>query len=92
MGRKGAKTVAGTSVDDIYVKILEAYLQQEQKKAVLYGKRSSKAQVVEDAILILLAQKGVLEPILQAVGVPIEEVRLIEQRLKAEYGISPKSS
>ena len=92
VGKPGSKTVAGTSVSDIYSKILEAYLNQEQKKAVLYGKRSSKAQVVEDAILVLLSQKGVLEQVLQSVGVPDEEVQRTKQRLKAEYDISPKSS
>jgi hypothetical protein len=92
LGKPGSKTIAGTSVDEIYSKILEAYLEQEQKKAVLYGKRSSKAQVVEDAILVLLYQKGVLEQVLKAVGVPDEEVQRTKQRLKAEYDISPKSS
>lgn len=91
MGRKGSKTIAGTSVDEIYISILENYLQQEQKKAMLSGKRSSKAQVVEDAILVLLAQKGVLEQVLQSVGVSTEEVQRTTQRLKAEYGICPKS-
>ena len=43
MGKKGNTTISGTSVDDIYNKILNAYLEQEQKKAVLYGKRKSEA-------------------------------------------------
>lgn len=91
MGKKGSKTVMGTSIDDIYVKILDVYLEQEQKKAVLYGKRKSKAQVVEDAILVLLSQKGVLEQVLKSVGVPDEEIQIAISRLKAEYDISPKS-
>jgi hypothetical protein len=91
LGKKGSKTVMGTSIDDIYVKILDVYLEQEQKKAVLYGKRKSKAQVVEDAILVLLSQKGVLEQVLKSVGVPDEEIQIAISRLKAEYDISPKS-
>jgi hypothetical protein len=91
LGKKGNKTIAGTSIDEIYTKILNAYLEQEQRKAVLYVKRKSKAQIVEDAILILLAQKGVLEQVLKSVGVPDEEVQRTVSRLKAEYDISPKS-
>lgn len=92
MGKPGSKTVAGTSVSDIYSKILDSYLDQEQQKAVLYGKRTSKAQIVEDAILVLLAQKGVLEQVLRSVDVPNEEIQRTVQRLKVEYGTCPKSS
>lgn len=91
MGKKGYKTVKGTSIDDVYNKILDIYLQQELSKAVLYGKRKSKAQIVEDAILLLLAQRGTLEQVLEAAGVPDVEVQRTIQRLRAEYDLEPRA-
>jgi hypothetical protein len=91
MGRTDEKTIKDTSIQDIWVRILDAYVQQEQRKGILYGKRVSRAKVIEDAILVLLAQKGALESVLESVGVPAEEVQRTIQRLKVEYDISPKS-
>jgi len=90
MGKKGSTTISGTSVDDIYSKILTAYIEQEQKKIVLSGKRKSKAQTIEDAILLLLERRGVFEKVLTECGVPIEEIERTKQRLKIEYGNAPK--
>ena len=89
MGREGKKTLLGTSIAEIYIKIIDAYIAQEEKKYVLRPK-ISRAEVVQDAVLNLISNKGVLDIILQELQVPAEEVSDIKVRLKAEYGISPK--
>jgi hypothetical protein len=91
LGRDKERTIKDTSVDDIWVRILDKYVEQEQKKAMLTGKRMSRAKALEDAILLLLAQKGVLEQVLKELGVPDEEVQHTTARLKVEYGMLPKS-
>lgn len=90
MGREGTKTIAHTSVDDIYVRILDAFVEQEQKKSILSGKRKSRANTLEDAILLMVYQKGMLEQVLKELDVSDAEVQRTIQRLKVEYGIFPK--
>jgi len=90
-GRDKERTIKDTSVADIWVRILDKYVAQEQKKAILTGKRVSRAKALEDAILLLISQKGVLEQVLKEVGVPDEEVQRTIARLKVEYGTLPKS-
>jgi hypothetical protein len=92
LGRGKERTIKDTSVEDIFVRILDKYVEQEQKKAMLTGKRISRAKALEDAILLLLAQKGVLEKVLKELGVSDEEVQRTIVHLKAEYDVSPKSS
>jgi hypothetical protein len=91
LGRDKERTIKDTSINDIWVRILDKYVEQEQKKAMLTGKRMSRAKALEDAILLLLAQKGVLEQVLKELGVPDEEVQRTIARLKVEYGMLPKS-
>jgi len=91
MGRKkDEKTIMQTTIAEIFVKLIDAYIVQEKKKRVLTGKRMSRTSVMEDAVLSLLTQQGVLERLLREQNVPAEEVQSIISRLKAEYGIVPK--
>jgi hypothetical protein len=71
-------------------KAIDYYLEQQPKK-LLRKEHTSRAEVIEDSILLFLAEKGVLEPTLKSLGVQDAEIQSIIRHLKAEYGISPKS-
>ena len=88
MGRQDESTILNTSVPNILVRIIDAYIEQQKKKRVLTGKRMSRASVMEDALLDMLYQQGVLEQLLKEQGVPAEEIHSIKARLQAEHEIS----
>ncbi len=85
MGRKGKKTLQGTSVSSMYNQLIEKYIEEVSKKRLL--SQPSKAQVVEDSILVFLEKQGILEQLLKSVGCLDEEVKSIRAHLKAEYDL-----
>ena len=92
MGRKDEKTVMNTSVAEIFVRLIDEYIKAESGKRLIMTKKLTRASVISDAILLLLAQKGVLEQRLKSAGVSNEEAENIIAHLQAEYGIDLKAS
>lgn len=81
MGRKG-KTTVGTTVPEIYKKLLDMFIEKNKRKFEFMGQKLSRAKVLEIAILTLLSEQGVLEQWMKALGCSDAEISSIKEYLQ----------
>lgn len=83
MGREGTKTILGTSVKGLVLKLLDKYI--EEKRDVLQLKQisPSRAKVAELIVLKFLENQDVLEPFLKELGYSDSAIKSIKEYLKA---------
>lgn len=81
MPRKGKTTIKGTSVNDIYSKLVEKFIVEKKEEFKLRHIRLSKAKVFEIALLKFLEMQGVLEPFLKELGYSDSAIRNIKGSL-----------
>lgn len=92
MPREGKKTVAKTSVADIVVKLMDAYIDKHSNKQIFLQKKISRSELITDMLLWYLLTKGELESLLKQYGYQDAEVEKIKKHLTEEHGVPPKAS
>lgn len=92
MGRdQKVTTLMNTSVSSNYVRLLDVYIEQEKARALLLNRRLTRASLMEDAILLLLDKQGVLDELLNKIGVPSDEANKLISLLRITYGVKENS-
>ncbi len=92
MGRNGTTTtLLNTSVSATFVRLIDCYIEYGKKKTIL-RRKISRARVIEDAVLLLLDNRGLLKQLLQEIGVSAEEAENTIKVIRVEYGSPPKSN
>jgi len=82
MPRRGKTTVKGTTVNDLYTKLVEKYIELKKQEFKLRQIRLSRAKVYELSLLKFLEIQGILEPFLKELDYSDSAIRNIKDNLK----------